>query len=267
MYKHHFALNRYPFEPSLPPDQLFQSQSQQEALMRLGQLRQARGGIGLLTGEPGCGKSTVCRQLFAGLHSGEYRPRYVSLTTGSILDLYQVIAQAFGVPPARHRAQAFLSLREEFSVQHREARQLSILVIDEAHYLRTEALEEMRLITNFQMDSEYRLCLILVGQTELRARLEMNVFESLRQRITARCHIGSLEAEEIPRYLEHRLRLAGAEIPLFPANAIEAIAQASNGVPRRIDRIAHLALSAAAIEQHDQVQLEDVQNAILDIQS
>lgn len=262
MYQQHFAFKHYPFEHALAVDELFVSEGQQEAGARLSHLMQMRGGIGVLSGEPGCGKSTVCRKLLSELHPGLYRPRYVSLTTGSVLDLYNVIADAFGLAATRQRSQAFLTLRADVSKQISESRQVSVLVVDEAHFLRGELLNELRLLTNYRMDSEYRLCLLLSGHTELRSRLSMSAYESIRQRITAHYHLGGLEPSEVADYLEHRLRLAGAEVPIFESGATATIAQASGGVPRRIDRLAHLALSAAAIAKRQMVSLDDVQVAI-----
>jgi len=265
MYQRHFALTRYPFEPTIKIDELYCGSAQQEAAARLRQLTEMRGGIGLLTGEPGCGKTTVCRQLLDTLHSGLYRARYVSLTTGSILDLYNVIADAFGLAFARNRAQAYLSLRSDISKHVAESRQISVLVIDEAHFLRAESLEELRLITNFRMDSEYRMCLLLVGHSELRARLNRAAFESLRQRVTARCHLAGLDQQEVAAYVDHRMKLAGCETPTFESAATEAIVLASGGVPRRIDRLAHLSLTSAAIDSRRMVSCDDVHAAIAEI--
>ena len=263
MYKAHFALTRYPFESSLEVDELFPARGQEEADARIRHLIELRG-IGVLTGEPGCGKSTVCRRTVSGLHSGLYRHRYLSLTTGSVIDLYTSLLHAFGLPLTRQRAQAFHALREEVSRQVREVRQLPFLIIDEAHLLTGNLLEELRLLTNYRMDSDNRLCLLLAGHTELRQRLAMAAYESLRQRIVVRCHLDGLERDEVSDYLRHRMKLAGAAVPVFRDDAVEAIAQATNGVPRRIDRVAHLALYAAALGQRDMVDTADVQTAVDD---
>ncbi len=263
MYRTHFALTRYPFEPSIGIDELFPTRGQEEADARIRHLLELRG-IGLLTGEPGCGKSTVCRRIAGNLHPGLYRHRYISLTTGSVVDLYTAILQAFGLPLTKQRAQAFHAIREEVSRQVKDGRQMPFLVIDEAHLLAAGLLEELRLLTNYRMDSDNRLCLLLAGHTELRKRLAMAVYESLSQRVVVRCHLDGLEREEVTGYLEHRLKLAGAAVPLFRDEAVEAIAQATNGVPRRIDRVAHLALCAAAIGKRDLVDTSDVQKAVDD---
>ena len=103
------------------------------------------------------------------------------------------------------------------------------------------------------MDAENRLCLLLVVRTELRRRLSMAVHESLDQRIVVRHHLPGLTRDELPRYLSHRLRLAGTELELFTAPATEALYQATNGMPRKVNRMAHYALAAAAIDQAQQV--------------
>jgi general secretion pathway protein A len=123
-------------------------------------------------------------------------------------------------------------------------------------------LEDLRLLTNYQMDSDNRLCVLLVGLTELRRRLTMAVHESLDQRIVVRHHLPGLARDELPRYLQHRLRLAGTELTLFMPPATEALYQATNGMPRKVNRIAHYALTAAALDNAQQVNDEHLFSAI-----
>ena len=212
MYLQHFALTRYPFQTMDHPDELFKSKAASETETRLLHLLELRG-IGLLTGEVGCGKTTACRQVTAGLHPGLYRVYYVSLTTGSILDTYQVVAWELGLATERSRATAYRAIRTELSRLAKEAKQLPVLVIDEAQHLRNDVLEDLRLLTSFNMDAEHRLCLLLVGLSELRRRLSMAVHESLSQRIVMRHHLGGLLRDELEPYLLHpaapgRLRTA-----------------------------------------------------------
>jgi type II secretory pathway predicted ATPase ExeA len=121
-----------------------------------------------------------------------------------------------------------------------------VLVIDEAQHLRNEVFEDLRLLTNYAMDAERRLTLIFVGITELRRRLSLAVHESLHQRIAVRYHLAGLARDELPAYLQHRLHAAGTDLPLFEPPAIEALFDATCGLPRRINRLAHYALTAAA---------------------
>ena len=245
MHKQHFALKRFPFESMLHADELFDGAAQLEARSRIRHLLELQG-IGLLTGEAGCGKTTVCRHTADGLHAGLYRVCYLSLTTGSVLDTYNTIAGEFGLSTFTSRATAYRAIRTEVSRMVTESKQLPVLILDEAHHLRNEILDELQLLSNFCMDSENRLCLLLVGLTELRSRLAMSAHQSLAQRIVVRFHFAGFQRDEVGACLEHRLRLAGADTPIFEASAVEAIALASNGIPRRIDRIAHYALHAAA---------------------
>jgi len=145
------------------------------------------------------------------------------------------------------------------------ARQQPVLVVDEAQHLRSDVIEDLRLLTNFDMDTAPRLCLVLVGLTALRQRLSMAVHESMQQRLIVQHHLRGLTREELDPYLAHRLRLAGCELPLFDPPAIEALYQSARGLPRLINRIAHYALSAAAVEKARTVDAEHLARAVEDV--
>jgi len=261
MYLRHFAFTRFPFDGELAPEELFPSSAIVEAEARLKHLLELQG-IGLVTGEVGSGKTTVCRRLASALHPGLYRVFYVPLSTGNVMDMYKSIAWELGLPTERNRAACYRSIRTEITRLTLEARQRPVLIVDEAQHLRNEVLEDLRLLTNYEMDSTNRLCLLLVSLTELRRRLRMAVHESLEQRIVVRHHLSGLTREELPDYLTHRLRLAGCELPLFEPAAIEALFQAARGMPRKINRLAHYALSAAALTKSKTVALEHLQAAL-----
>lgn len=261
MYLTHFGLTHYPFERDLHPEELFASTSLREAHARLTHLIELRG-IGLLTGELGSGKTSACRQLAASLHAGLYRLLYVTLSTGNVMDMYKSIAWELGLPIERNRSMAFRTIQTEITRLATEARQQPILLLDEAHHLRNEVLEDLRLLTNYAMDAERRLCLLLVGLTALRRRLAMAVHESLEQRIVVNYHFVGFAHEELPAYLSHRLQLAGCSLPVFEPPAVEALFQASQGLPRKLNRAAHYALSAAALAKAQRVSIEHVQTAL-----
>ncbi|TVQ68978.1 MAG: DUF2075 domain-containing protein [Chromatiaceae bacterium] len=261
MYRKHFGLTDYPFEPNVNSEDLFESQTLREAQARLKHLLRLRG-IGLLTGEAGSGKTTACRRITSTLHSGLYRTFYIPLTTGNVMDMYKSIAWELGLPTERNRASAFRQVRAEISRLTLESKQLPVLIIDEAHHLRNDVLEDLRLLTNYAMDSDPRLCLLFVGLTELRRRLGMAVHESLAQRLVVRHHLGGLSREELPDYLAHRLRRVGCELPLFEPEAIEGLYQATHGMPRPVGRLAHYALTCAAQDQVHRVSAEHLQTAL-----
>ena len=196
---------------------------------------------------------------------GLYRLCYVSLTTGNVLDMYKSIAWELGLPTERSRATACRAIRTEVTRLVCETKQLPVLVIDEAHHLRNDVLEDLRLLCNYEMDSENRLCVLLVGLTELRRRLAMAVHESLSQRLVARHHLIGLDRDELDHYLTHRLRLAGCEVPLFEPSAIEALFQSARGLPRLINRIAHYALTAAAVNDVRTVNAGHLEHAVAEL--
>ena len=264
MYRKHFGLTRHPFDKEIEAEDLFPSASSKELDVRLGHLLELRG-IGLVTGESGCGKTSACRKVLCALHTGLWRVFYVSLSTGNVMDLYKTIAWEMGLPTERSRAAVYKQIRAEVNRVCAEARARPVLVVDEAHNLRPDVLEDLRLLTNYRMDSENRLCLLLVGQAELRRRLAMSVYEALSQRIVIRYHFSGLGPDELLSYVAHRLRLAGTELPLFEPAALEAVFQATGGLPRKVNNLGHHALMAAALARSKVVTAEHVQAALAEV--
>jgi general secretion pathway protein A len=265
MYRQHFGLTRHPFGKDIGPEDLFAAAAQSELETRLHHLIDLRG-IGLVTGESGSGKTTLCRKVASALHSGLHRVFYVPNSTGNVMDLYKSISWELGLPVERSRAALYRAIRGEVTRLALESHVQSMLIIDEAHHLRSDVLEDLRLLTNYEMDSQSRLTLVLVGHPELRRRLGMAVHEALNQRIVVRHHLAGLTLDELTRYLGHLLRRAGTELPLFEAAAVHAVHQATSGLPRKVNALAHHALTAAAIARAKVVTAEHVQAAMPEVQ-
>jgi len=176
--------------------------------------------------------------------------------------MYKTIAWELGLPVERSRAALFRTIRLEITRLCIEAKTKPVLIVDEAQHLRSEVLEDLRLLTNYDMDSQNRLTLLLVGHAELRRRLSMAAHEALSQRVVVRHHVGGLARDELPAYLAHLLHLAGIDVPLFEPPALEAVFQATNGLPRKVNLLAHYALSAAALANARIVSPEHVQAAL-----
>jgi type II secretory pathway predicted ATPase ExeA len=261
MYRKVYGLTRHPFEKDLNPDKLFPSRAAGELEARLRYLLQLRG-IGLITGEVGSGKTSICRKVATSLNTGLYKVFYVPLTTGNVTDIYKSIAWEMGLTTERSLAALYRSIRSEVNRLSLDAKIIPILIIDEAQYLRNEVLENLRLLTNYEMDSQNRLCMIFVGQAELRRRLSLSVHEPLAQRLVVRYHISGLARGELPLYLKHRLELAGTQIDLFEEPALEALFQATNGLPRKVNLLAHLSLNLAALQQARMVAIEHIPLAV-----
>lgn len=264
MYTSHFGLTAHPFAKETIADALYRSTSLRETKARLNHLIDLRG-MGLLTGEPGCGKSTVCRSTVAELHTGLYRVVYVPNSTGNVMDLYKSIAWEFGLPTERSRAALYKQIRGEVTRLCQEARQKPILIVDEAHLLRSDVLEDLRMLTNYAMDSQNRLCLLLVAQPEMRRRITMAAHEALNQRIVVRAHMKGLSRDEIDAYLSHLLKAAGTELALFEPAAQEALFQATSGLPRKVNLLAHHSLIAAALAKSKTVSAEHVESALAEV--
>jgi type II secretory pathway predicted ATPase ExeA len=264
MYRQHFGLTQHPFSNEVEPDDLFPAAAAKELEVRLTHLLEMRG-IGLITGDSGSGKTCGTRRVLAQLHSTLYRVFYVCLSTGNVLDLYKTISWEMGLPVERSRAALFRQIRSEVTRLVTESRSRPVLVIDEAHHLRPDVLEDLRLLTNYKMDAENRLCLLLLGQTELRRRLSMAVHEALSQRIVVRYHLPALLRDELPDYLIHRLRRAGTESAVFEPAAHEALFQATGGLPRKVNLLAHHALLAAALSRARTVTADHVQAALPEV--
>lgn len=261
MYRQFYGLSRHPFEKDLKPEQLFGSTAAKELEARLNYLLQLRG-IGLVTGEVGSGKTSICRKVATQLNTGLYKVFYVPLTTSNVTDTYKSIAWEMGVTTERSLAALYRAIRLEVNRLCLELKIKPILIIDEAQYLRNDVLENLRLLTNYEMDSKNRLCMIFVAQAELRRRLTLSVHEPLAQRLVVRYHISGLSREELPAYLQHRLELAGTQQELFEPPALEAIFQATNGLPRKINLVAHLSLNIAAVQKARAVSADHILTAV-----
>jgi type II secretory pathway predicted ATPase ExeA len=264
MYLEHFGLTRYPFRKTIAADELFVSAAAHEVQARLEHWLELRS-IALVTGEVGSGKTTLCRRFAASLHPGLHRLFYVSHSTGNPTDLYKLIAWELRLPVERNRAALFRSIQAEVTRLINESRVVAVLVIDEAQNLRNDVLEDLRLLTNYAMDSENRLAMLLIGQAELRRRLSLSVHEALSQRITVRHHLGGLGRDDLQPYLTHLLRLAGTELTLFEPAALEALYQATQGLPRKVNQHAHHALVAAALAKARTVNADHVEAALEEV--
>jgi type II secretory pathway predicted ATPase ExeA len=264
MYLKHFGLIRRPFDNALRAEELFLSAHAQELLSRLKYLLQLKG-IGLVTGESGCGKTAILRKAAAALNPGAYRVYYITLTTGHALDMLKTVAYAMGITPKRGLSALFHDIRDEIARKTAESNVKPVLIIDEAQYLKDEALVNLRLLSNYEMDSESRLSILLLGQPEIKRRLALSIHEALTQRLTMRYQLGGLTQEEMPRYVRHRLELAGTTAPLIDPAALEAIYQFTHGICRKVNAVCHNSLIAAASASAKMATVEHVRIAIAEI--
>lgn len=255
----HFRLHRPPFPQSAEATALLQHQSLKDALDRL-RFALDRDGIALLTAESGCGKSTVLGCLARELDTTAYLVVYASLSTLGPFSFLSSLVAKLGLRPRRFKGETAQEL-----VAHLRAQQKHPLVIvDEAHLLPDESLEDLRLLTAESLDKKSPFALVLAGQPVLRERLAEPQHYALAQRITARVRLRTLTDSEVALFLDKHLRAAGAKSALFEPDAVTLIFQHSRGIPRLAQNLALGALLAAASGGKKAVDADAVQQALLD---
>jgi len=256
-----FGLKSLPFTKDLEPERIFRTDVFHQAIDRLRYLVD-RQGIGALFGAPGTGKSTLLRSFLSSLGKSSHAVCYVTHTTCATLDLYREIARGFQIEPRYRKADVLREIKERILKLSRGQKLRAVLVIDEAHLLPRNFLDELRLLTSFDEDGRDDLTLILAGHPQLESNLRLAVNEALAQRIVIRIRLRSLHPEEVESYLTLRLELAGRTAKLFLPDAVEAMARAARGIPRVIDRIAEHSLLLALRHKKNEIDAEIVTEAI-----
>jgi general secretion pathway protein A len=264
MIEEHWGLMHPPF--TLHPDVrfLFESAAHREGLARLlFAVEELRGGITLLTGEIGCGKTTLVRALLRLLPADRYRAAFIVNPMLPVSQLLAAILREFGGKPQRGGKAELAAALHRHLAELNTRRLMAVLAVDEAQLLGHPQLEELRLLTNIETDAEKLLHLVLIGQPEMAPRAAR--FPALAQRITMRFHLRPLSFAETGRYVDHRLRVAGASHPLFTAGAMAEIYRHSGGVPRLINIVSAHALFLAAADKRAQVDAATVASAAREI--
>lgn len=259
-YNHIFGFTREPFARGPGQAELFRAPRLDELHSRLLYLVEHRA-MGLLTGEPGSGKSTALRRLRDELHPEQVRSLYIHDTAVNPGDFCRQLALELGLEPSFSRALTLRAIQQEIRRLAEQRHLTVLLVLDEAQALRPDVLALLPMLANFDWDSKAPLAVLLAGQSGLRNTLRRAHLEALAQRLTVRYALQGLDRPTTQLYLEHRLKIAGLERPLFLEPAVEALWQASQGVMRRIDTLAHHALAAAGALRATQILPEHVLQA------
>jgi len=261
MIQAYFGFKRQPFIKDLQTTQMYQSFDSKEASTRLQILKQQRG-IFCLTGEPGAGKTSVLRKFVDDLNPQTHVHCYTPLATVNRNDLYRQLNHLLKLPPKVRKTDLFQQIQRGIQDLHEGQGKTPVIILDEAHLIDHETLQELILITNFQMDSKLPFLLVLIGQPELRDRLKRPMHEPLNQRITLRYHMAGLTSDEEARdYILHHLKVAGRSDPLFEEPAYAILRQLAQGLPRKIGNLASSAMTLAMVNRVQNISADCVVQA------
>ncbi|HZV34145.1 MAG TPA: AAA family ATPase, partial [Verrucomicrobiae bacterium] len=225
-----------------------------------------RKGFVQLTGEVGAGKTTLCRALLEQL-GNNFSTALILNPVLNTDELVKAVAMEFGLQVRGMDRLEMVQVINDFLLRQMAENRETVLIIDEAQDLTNELLEQVRLLSNLETDDRKLLQIVLMGQPELRDRLNAHSLRQLRQRITVRYHLNPLRRAEVAQYVQHRLQVSGARgAPYFTQPALWRIHRYSKGIPRLVNAVCDKALLAGFVEQRDRIDFRLVGRALRELE-
>jgi len=273
MYEQYWNLKEKPFQNTPDPRYLYLSPQHEDALMKLSYVITQGLGCGMLTGVFGCGKTLLGRAILNGL--GTDRVRSAFITNPSVSEPAELLRavvrglnpQALPEKKTELLADSMLEKLNNILLDNTREGKQNIVIIDEAHTIEDGRIfEQLRLILNFQLEDRFLLTLLILGQPELRDKVDAS--KPLDQRVAVRCHLDALKEDEVGNYINHRLKVAGREDPagnqVFSSEAVKAIFQHTGGIPRRINTLGDLVLMEGFAKKAQKIEKDAVNSVIKD---
>ena len=262
----HFGFSRLPFGRQIAADRLHPSRAHREACARIAFLI-SQGAIGLICAEVGAGKTTALRAVTEPLDRSRHTIVYLPNPAVGERGLYQAVIAALGGRVRFHKSELINQAYELLARESEERGKQVTLCIDEAHLLSPQQLEELRMLTNSEMDSRPTMGLILLGQPQLRRYLRVGTFAALDQRIALRYELCGMDHQESAAYVAHHLALAGRSDRLYSDDALDLLHSASRGLPRALNNLAVQALICAYAQGKAIVDHSCAQTALSEVQA
>ena len=263
MYEAFYGLSAKPFQLNPDPNFYYASKQHRRAKAYLEYGVSRNEGFIVITGEIGAGKTMVLRSLIEGLNGSNVITGHLVTTQLGAEDTLRMVGAAFGFRVKDVPKSELLITLEAFLISQTSKGKRCLLIVDEAQNLTPRAVEELRMLSNFQFGNQALLQSFLVGQPEFREILQRPEMEQFRQRVAATCHIGPLDLEETKAYIEHRLKCAGSKgKPSFDPGAFDGIFKASGGIPRRVNAVADRLLLAGFLAGRTHITADDVAEVV-----
>jgi len=263
MYEAYWGLREPPFDNSPNPRFFYLSPEHEEALVRLMYAVRQRKGCAMLTGDYGCGKTTLSRALVQRLEAERYEIGLVTNPCWTALDFLREVLYQLGVDTEDTRKPELLHRLNDVFFKNFQAGRDTVVIIDEAQLIEDAAVfEELRLLLNFQTDDRFLVTIVLIGTPELTARVR--ALTHLDQRIAIRYHLNALDDTHTASYIAHRLRTAGQPRQLFRDEAIRLIFDFTRGTPREINNICDIALLVGYSRQAPDIDAKIVAEVVRD---
>ncbi len=248
MFLNHFKMNSHPFQERPPVEWILNDHRISQSLARLDYFAQ-QGTLALLIGPTGTGKSTLLRLFIHNLSKNRYRPVYLHFTGIPSSSLLRLIVTQLGEAPRRGKDHLFLQILDRTAKEDLT----TLLIIDEAHLIDPQALTDLRLLVSSALDTDAPVKIVLSGQEPLAKLLARASLSDLVNRITVRCHLGSLTKDQTTSYIDSRMCCAGSNEKVFEPEAKSLIHDYASGIPRQINNIATACLLNAAAQKLNKI--------------
>jgi len=246
-YEEYFGFSGTPFGRDIPVMELMKSVYWNELVERLKHVAKHKE-FGMFTGETGTGKTTALRRMTAELDKNRFRVLYVYDSDLTPRNFYVEVLHQLGYTPRFYRGDAKRQLTKALD-EIACGGQIPVIVVDEAHLLSSEMLEEIRFLLNLEMDSKSSCSLVLIGQSELRSKLRLQIHQAIEGRVNMRYHLEAMNCEETVTYVRRHLKRVKCPREIFTDGALKVIHDYSGGTARKVNKVSHATLMAAASQK------------------